>query len=121
MSESQYVYALAKTTNGCVERAIVYLNVFSSDFVPSGFSPNGDGVNDTWVIPFLVNCPEAKVSVFNRWGTKVFENRREYYSHPWNGTASNGNPLPIGTYYYVIEYNDKEHTPTKTGSISILR
>ncbi len=121
LSESQYVYALAKTTNGCVERAIVYLNVFSSDFVPSGFSPNGDGVNDTWVIPFLVNCPEAKVSVFNRWGTKVFENGREYYSHPWNGTASNGNPLPIGTYYYVIEYNDKDHTPTKTGSISILR
>lgn len=121
LAESQYLYAVAKTTNGCRERAIVYLNVLSSAFIPTGFSPNGDGVNDTWVIPFLVNCPEAKVTVFNRWGTKVYENKREYYSNPWNGTASNGNPLPIGTYYYVIEYNDKDHTPTKAGAVSILR
>lgn len=121
VKESQYLYAVAQTTNGCSESAIVYLTVYSSAIVPTGFSPNGDGVNDTWVIPFLINCPEAKVTVFNRWGTQVYENKREYHTSPWNGNASNGNPLPMGTYYYVIEYNDKENTPPRTGSVSILR
>ncbi|MCQ2959261.1 MAG: gliding motility-associated C-terminal domain-containing protein [Bacteroidales bacterium] len=119
--EAEYIYAFANTTYGCRERAIVFVDVYSSDFIPSGFTPNGDGINDTWVISYLINCPKAKVTVFNRWGTKVYENKYEYYSHPWDGTASNGNPLPMGTYYYVIEYNDKENTPTKTGSVSILR
>ena len=120
-TESNYIYAEATSTQGCKERAVVYLNVQSSVLVPSGFSPNGDNVNDTWIIPYLENCPEAKVKVFNRWGVKVFECNSDYYKNPWDGTSASGKDLPMGTYYYVIEFNDEKDTPMTTGSISILR
>lgn len=120
-TESNYIYAEATSTQGCKERAVVYLDVQSSVLVPSGFSPNGDNVNDTWIIPYLENCPEAKVKVFNRWGVKVFECNSDYYKNPWDGTSASGKDLPMGTYYYVIEFNDEKDTPMTTGSISILR
>ena len=121
LDEPEYVYATATTKHGCRERTYIFVNVLSSNFVPSGFSPNGDGVNDMWVIPYLNNCPKAKVHVYNRWGVLVYENHVEYATQPWNGTSLSGNALPMGTYYYVIEYNDANNTPTKTGSISIIR
>lgn len=119
--ESATVYAVAITTYGCLERDTLLLDVVSTNTIPSGFTPNGDGINDTWVIPYLRNCPKAQVTIYNRWGTLVYENKKDYYKKPWNGDAKTGNPLPIGTYYYVIEYNDNHQTPTSTGSVSILR
>ncbi|MCQ2604990.1 MAG: gliding motility-associated C-terminal domain-containing protein [Bacteroidales bacterium] len=119
--ESNYYTAVATTTHGCRQLASIYVEVHLVDVIPSGFSPNGDGINDTWIIPKLINCPNAVVTVYNRWGVLVFENKLNYYDHPWNGTSMNGNPLPMGTYYYVIEYNDANDTPTATGSVSILR
>ena len=65
-------------------------------------------------------CPNAVVKVYNRWGVKVYENEGEYYKHPWNGTNKNGKQLPMGAYYYIIEYNDVNNTPPQAGSISIL-
>ena len=82
--ESNYFSAVATTTHGCRERAIVYINIFIDDFVPSGFSPNGDGINDLWIIPKLANCPKAKVTVYNRWGAKVYQNKLNYSETPWN-------------------------------------
>ena len=121
LEEPMYLYAVATTVHGCRERTEIFIDVLSSTFVPSGFTPNGDGVNDEWVIPYLNNCPKAKVTVFNRWGVLVYENKIEYATHPWNGTSINGSELPMGAYYYVIEYNDLNNTPTKTGSVSIIR
>lgn len=121
LEESEYLYATATTIHGCKEHAQIYVDVMSSNFVPSGFSPNGDGINDEWVIPYLNNCPEAKIHIYNRWGVLVYENNVEYKTQPWNGTSMNGSKLPMGTYYYVIEYNDIKNTPTKTGSVSIIR
>jgi gliding motility-associated-like protein len=77
-------------------------------FVPQGFSPDGDGKNETW---FIKGLPAGnKVTVFNRWGSKVFEQTE--YSNTWNGFpnvsgALGSNKLPQGTYYYIIEFNDK--------------
>jgi gliding motility-associated-like protein len=68
--------------------------------IPNIFTPNGDGVNDTWIIQHLDKYTACKVSIFNRYGQKVFESTG--YTTPWNGTM-NGQPLPFGTYYYVIE------------------
>lgn len=121
IEEPNYLYAVATTIHGCKERTQIFVDVLSSNFVPSGFTPNGDGVNDEWVIPYLNNCPKAKVTVYNRWGVLVYENKIEYATHPWNGTSITGNELPMGTYYYVIEYNDINNTPTRTGAVSIIR
>lgn len=121
VEESNYVEAIATTTHGCYEHSMVFINVVASTIIPSGFTPNGDGINDTWVIPYLQACPKAHVTIFNRWGSKVFETDKDYYLHPWTGRSKTGGALPMGTYYYVIEYNDSNETPTKTGSVSILR
>jgi gliding motility-associated-like protein len=118
--EPSYYFAEAVTTHGCKQKASVFVNVYSSLFIPTGITPNGDGQNDTWIIPYLYMCPNAVVKVYNRWGVKVYENEGEYYKHPWNGTNKNGKQLPMGAYYYIIEYNDVNNTPPQAGSISIL-
>jgi len=69
-----------------------------------GFSPNNDGVNDTWSIKGIENFPENKVMIFNRWGDKV--RHMENYNNTtisWDGTNEKGEELPDGTYYYLVE------------------
>ncbi len=73
------------------------------NIVPAqAFTPNGDGVNDTWVVPGLDNYPNAKVQVFNRWGHEVFAAMD--YQNDWNGNqGGNSKKLASGSYLYVID------------------
>ncbi|MDA3616862.1 T9SS type B sorting domain-containing protein, partial [Polluticaenibacter yanchengensis] len=84
--------------------------------VPNAFSPNGDGINDYWVIENLSDYPYCKVQVFSRQGQLVYSSIG--YSRPWDGTK-NGKPLPVGTYYYIITVKDGE--PPLQGSVTLLR
>ena len=68
--------------------------------IPSGFSPNGDGINDTFDIKFLAK----NIKVYNRYGYKVYE--KTLYRNEWNGNSEAGDKLPVGTYYYIIENNN---------------
>ena len=75
-------------------------------FIPEGFSPNGDGVNDTWFIRGILDYPKNHVQIFNRWGNLVFET--DGYKNDWNGTTIfgltiGGNDLPEGTYFYIVD------------------
>lgn len=66
------------------------------------FTPNGDGNNDTWVIPGIDNYSNAKITVYNRWGHEVFAAIN--YRNDWNGSrGSNSSKLPAGSYLYVID------------------
>jgi gliding motility-associated-like protein len=72
--------------------------------IRNAFTPNGDGINDTWLVydqDFCLAKDGASVQVFNRYGSKVYENNT--YKNTWNGTYSN-KPLPDGTYYAVIVF-----------------
>ena len=102
--------------NGCVDTASVYIDVASSIVYSDGITPNGDGLNDTWVIKLIEEFPGATVYIYNRWGQKVFESVG--YVSEWDGTSKN-KKLPIGTYYYLIDLgpNQKKHT----GPITIMR
>ncbi|MBU0763870.1 MAG: gliding motility-associated C-terminal domain-containing protein [Bacteroidetes bacterium] len=84
-------------------------------FVPEGFSPNGDNVNDCFVIPGIENG-ESEVVIFNRWGNKVF--RAKNYRNDWNGTNRSGNDLPDDTYYYIVRIDD---LPVYRGYVVIKR
>jgi gliding motility-associated-like protein len=89
----------------------------SSAFViPNTFTPNGDGINDTWNIPELNSYPDITVQVFNRNGQIVYYSRN--YTKPWDGTYKNGQ-LPFGTYYYVINLGSVQGV--LTGHITIVR
>ena len=84
--------------------------------VPNTFSPNGDGINDFWVIENLETYTNVTVTVFNRNGEKVFSSNG--YASPWDGTYK-GSQLATGTYYYLID--PKKGRNKLSGSITILR
>jgi len=71
--------------------------------IPSAFTPNGDGINDTWDIKYLGYYPNCSVNVFTRWGQMVYSSLG--YGVPWDGTYK-GTALPTGTYYYVINFKN---------------
>lgn len=114
------LYRLTVTNNaGCSARDSLRIRVITETReikVPNVFSPNGDGVNDYWLINFLNTYANCRVQVFNRYGQKVFESNG--YSTPWNGTFKN-QPLPFGTYYYVIEL--RKGMKALTGYVTLVR
>ena len=88
----------------------------SKILVPNAFSPNGDGINDTWVITNLSAYPGATLDVFNRYGQLVFHS--ENYNKAWDGTF-NGKPLPAATYYYIID--PKNNEKKLAGSVTLFK
>lgn len=75
--------------------------------VYNGFTPNGDGINDNWVIENIDNFPINSVSIFNRWGNKVwFADNYNNSTNFWDGKNSNGSLLTSGTYFYVIDIDN---------------
>ncbi|WP_162842682.1 gliding motility-associated C-terminal domain-containing protein [Mucilaginibacter pineti] len=80
--------------------SMVTISVYDKIVVPNTFSPNNDGVNDTWKIAALDTFPNSITQVFSRYGTLVFESKG--YPRPWDGTSKNGK-LSTGTYFYRID------------------
>ncbi|MCB0397430.1 MAG: gliding motility-associated C-terminal domain-containing protein [Flavobacteriales bacterium] len=83
---------------------------------PSGFTPNGDGINDTWTVRNFEKFQGAVLQVFDLTGTMVFDSGSQ--TLPWGGTFE-GADLEQGTYYYILDLNNGE--PRQTGPITILR
>jgi gliding motility-associated-like protein len=96
-----------------------YLDFTPCDLVPDGFSPNGDGVNDTLIIPALAQFPNFRMEVYDRWGNAVYEYDNNGRAQPlwWDGfstgsrTINKGERVPVGTYFYVIEFNQDRREP----------
>lgn len=84
--------------------------------IPTSFSPNGDGINDDWVIRNIHLYPDCFMQIFNQWGNILFESHG--YSVNWDGTY-NGNPLPAGTYYYILSFS--ESLETMKGTVTIVK
>jgi len=84
--------------------------------IPNTFSPNGDGINDTWNITNIELYPDCKVNIYNRWGQPVFSSVG--YGQSWDGRYK-GVLLPFSTYYYVIDL--KNDSKPYSGSITIVR
>jgi gliding motility-associated-like protein len=76
-------------------------------FRPNLITPDGDGLDDVFVIPCAAGWPGSSLLVFNRWGATVFESKD--YQNDWAGTY-NGQPLPPGTYFYQLRLNDGKGT-----------
>ena len=110
-------YLLTVTTNkGCSDTSSMFIKVLKDPPVPNIFSPNGDGIHDTWVIPYLNSYPGCTVEIVNRYGYLIF--RSLGYLTPWDGKV-NGKDVPVGTYYYVID--PKNGRKKKAGYVDIIR
>ncbi len=83
-------------------------------------TPDGNGSNDEFLIFCVGDFPDNHLAIYNRWGQLVFE--ADNYDNTWEGTTGDGQPLPEGPYYYVLEYTDPEgNLVQQKGSITILR
>lgn len=83
--------------------------------IPNTFTPNGDSVNDTWNIVNLIYYPNATVLIYNRYGALLYQSKG--YSVQWDGTY-NGQPVPVGTYQYLIDIGDGGK---RSGSVAVIR
>ena len=101
----------------CVQTIVVTIVVLKSVELPNTFSPNNDGINDTWVIKGLGNYPGSSLSVFNRYGILLYRSTPQ--SASWDGTYR-GKQMPAGAYFYVAVINDENRSVYK-GIITILR
>ena len=93
---------LVVTTDGCNNFRLdtIRISVTDCDVVPPNvFTPNGDGVNDNLIFKGLENFPGSSLTIYNRWGNKVFENAN--YNNDWNGSG-----VSDGTYYYILAKSD---------------
>ncbi|MFD2873808.1 PKD-like domain-containing protein [Mucilaginibacter ximonensis] len=110
-------YLLTVTDSlGCTASDSVTVKVAPKIVISNTFTPNGDGVNDYWDIPGLTAYAGVTVDVFDRNGQKVFHSIG--YGTPWDGTY-NGQPLPFGTYYYIVD--TKIIKPVFAGFVTIIR
>lgn len=115
--EDSITYTLHVVSQNCgTVTSEVNVRVFKKIVIPNAFTPNNDGINDFWDIAVLSAFPENVVTVFTRYGQRVFQSKG--YPKPWDGRY-NGNPLPTGTYYYIIDL--KNNTPVISGWVMIVK
>ena len=115
-------YYVREVLNGCYSDAsIINITVkYCEVETPTAFTPDGDNVNDTWVLAHIDEMyPNNVVSIYDRWGLKVYESPKgQYELHNWDGKF-NGKSLPVDSYFYIIDYNDSDK-PSKNGAVSII-
>lgn len=107
------VWLYASNSAGCMDSVstVLAVNSVTSDIqslIPNAISPNGDLVNDVWKLDFLKFLYQsAHVEIYNEWGQQIFESVG--YETPWDGRY-NGELVPDGTYYYVIDLKNTGDT-----------
>jgi gliding motility-associated-like protein len=96
---------------GDTEEDTIHISVDNCDVIPPNvFTPNGDGTNDQLVFNGLLDFPGSPLTVYNRWGGKVYESSD--YRNDWDGSG-----LSEGTYYYILNISNGE---TLTGFVMLL-
>ena len=101
----------------------VTIEVVGDITVYNALSPNGDPLNEVFIIQYIDLLPDTqknKVTIFNRWGDVVF-NVDDYdnQSRVFRGLNNSGSELPTGTYFYRIDFSGG--TPSKTGYLSLRK
>ena len=118
--ETTVTYTLYVTdSKNCVNSDTVTINVLKMKYdgkITNMFTPNGDGINDTWHLQDIQKFPDNEVIVYNIYGQEVFT--KKGYTNDWKGTY-NGADLPDGTYYYVLRFDNSD--VVFKGSVDILR
>jgi gliding motility-associated-like protein len=118
-TETSIYTVTATNTSGCTESQTFTITV-SDDLTKvkayNIMSPNGDGINDKWIIENIDMHPNNEVKVFDKSGRLMYS--KKGYDNSWDGTL-NGAPLSEGTYYYVIDFG-QDKTKVK-GFITIIR
>jgi len=111
----EFVYQICND-NGCDTAKASIMVRCRQPLVYNGFSPNGDGYNDTFKIFDIESYPSNKLSVYNRWGNLVYQKKN--YQNDWSGQTRDSSLLPDGTYFYQFEVDGQA---TVSGYLQINR
>jgi gliding motility-associated-like protein len=110
-------YTLTVTSDkGCSATAQVFVSVLKAPVIPNTFTPNNDGINDTWEIKYLNSYPNCTIEIFNRYGERIYFSNG--YPVAWDGRYK-GADVPVGTYYYII--NPGSGRKPISGHVAIIR
>lgn len=115
----QEIWVNVEDDFGCVGSDTVIVRSCGELEIPNAFTPNDDGINDTWEIEQLFIFNEVTVDIFNRWGERVFHSSGYSSEQFWDGTSQKGKKLPMDAYYYVIDLHNGEEPIV--GSVTIIR
>jgi len=96
-------YTLTVTSACNVTTDEVFVKVYPKIEIPNAFSPNSDGVNDTWNVSAAIAFPNPQLKIFNRNGQILYESKGAF--KPWDGKF-NGHDLPVAAYYYTLFLNE---------------
>jgi gliding motility-associated-like protein len=109
-ADTSFIFTVTDDSSGCTATDTVRVRIkkptideFDCLMVHNVITPNGDGVNDTWIIECIEKYPDNWVDIFNEWGDRI-----NYFRHydnikqVWDGTNLNKKHVPDGTYYYVL-------------------
>jgi len=117
--EYPYFFCEVQNPENCSQaKAIIVVlpNDKMSVFVPNIFTPNGDGVNDTFEILGLEEIDRADLVIINRWGNEVYHTSDYRNAKPWTGETLN-----TGAYYYIVTLHKGDRTEIVTGSVLLAR
>jgi gliding motility-associated-like protein len=121
VNEGTYLIKLiVLTPNGCRDTAEAPLEFrkFPKIYVPTAFSPNGDGINDFFQIAYI-NLKDFNVFIYDRWGNKLYQNQDPKFR--WNGTV-NGSVLPEGVYtVYIKGRGSNNEDINYSGTVTLIR
>jgi gliding motility-associated-like protein len=117
LSEWTYNVSIIDANECAYEFTPIYLTDVDEDCIriPNAFTPNDDGINDTWIIENISVFPNAIIQVFNRWGQEIWTAKSN--EEPWNGKF-NDKSVPTGTYIYVIILHNG--LDTYTGTVTVV-
>ncbi len=113
-----YLLLAEDVVSHCSATDSVKIAVISKLYIPNSFTPNGDGKHDVWNIPGMALYPDARVTIFNRYGEKVYD-ATGYPSRPWDGSYK-GQPVANGSYVYFIQLNNDKKEIFK-GFLLVIR
>ncbi|WP_299249045.1 choice-of-anchor L domain-containing protein [uncultured Lacinutrix sp.] len=99
LTSGTYTIEVMFNETGCTASEDIFVDELETCIIPQGISPNGDGLNDTFD---LSSFDVQRLTIFNRNGVKVYE--KTNYTNEWYGQSLDGDELPVGTYYYVMDY-----------------
>ncbi|CAN5179902.1 hypothetical protein BH09BAC4_BH09BAC4_11250 [soil metagenome] len=109
-------YRLTVLTDGiCPVSDEVLIDVVPGLFIPTAFSPNDDGVNDTWMFTGIDAFPQCSVRIYDRWGELIFHELP--YKKPWDGSYG-GKRVNPGVYHFIIRPTPDQ--PEKEGTLMVL-
>lgn len=115
-----YAVSATEVGSGCFDDDSVLVSILPTDYVlfPSGFTPNGDGINDVFLPVQGTLIAVESFKIFNRWGNLIFNDNTQ----GWDGTYE-GKAEEMGTYIYELTYKIEGRTETyhKQGSVTLLR